>query len=1076
MKRVLILLFFAVVTMTGCDAPKQPTSETETTETAEAAAEVNTAQAKPHSKEEKRKVLEDELKKVQYILEHDAVDKDGQTVKEGKKVSLLKTDSLLIEYSVKQKETQTEFNALCRRSGKSIDEIEAELVKEKSQWDSQPWFAKLKAARNKDLDLESFITYFTDRKAELEKQIIQLEERRDHLERLLASLDVSDDDEDVDAILAANDIDKQDEWENLSPDDYKRKLSSAELAVIKDKVHKSLIESVRNNILKIPGLELTSIEELPALPDLAEIQTPENKAQSIVLGRMKNDTSKIIEEAKKETSELLKNKQPENACDAWLQIVDKLKKSVDDVSEDFEKGFFDAYLKSLDACRNETLRIMSNPYMKTLAQCVKDLDNKDPDWETIVESLEGFYRIKPTLSSAETETLEVRLDTIRLLLKYLVKQNDTNAQVIQQRLKTILDEIDNAYFKEQTAARRYNQAKELRAKKEYEEALTSINGALAIYPNNSDYLKEKEAIEFASSPFSAEGKKAGDRASKVINGVEIAFRWIPAGTFTMGSPETEEKRLDDERQHEVTLTKGFWIMETEVTVGMFKAFVDETGYDSRGDTPHGWTGYSWEQNVKYSWRNPGFSQTDNHPVTCVSRYDAIAFCKWLGSKLKGAVELPTEAQWEYACRAGSTTAYFWGNALNGDKANINGDYPYGTTTKGKYMSRTTPARSYAPNAWGLYDMHGNVWEWCLDGSRDYSNMSETDPIGPLNDTLITIRGGCWYYDAGRSRSAERMIEFSKTRNLILGFRCVILIDKLSEASKAQTEHDNTDSNQLVVQLPEEGASAGERAIITINNVEYAFRWCPPGTFMMGSPEDEEGRDDNEREHRVTLTKGFWMMETEVTVGMFKAFVNDTGYESKGRRLTFGWTGRSVDLDERYSWRNPGFTQDDNHPVVCVSWDDAIEFCNWLSEKTDQTFQLPTEAQWEYACRAGNTTAYSWGNALNGDKANCNGYKPCGTTKNGYYKGTTTPVASYQSNSWGLYDMHGNVSEWCLDLKANYPDRHVTDPLGNSDNTWRINRGGCWLNPASLCRSAERGYDDQEKRDFTLGFRCIKCQD
>ncbi|MBR5710707.1 MAG: SUMF1/EgtB/PvdO family nonheme iron enzyme [Thermoguttaceae bacterium] len=1073
MKRILILLFFVAVTMTGCDAPKQPTSETETTEAAEAAAEVNTAQTKPHSKEEKRKVLEDELKKVQYILEHDAVDKDGQTVKEGKKISLLKADSLLIEYSVKQKETQTEFNSLCRRSGKSVDEIEAELVKEKSQWDSQPWFAKVKAARNKDLDLESFITYFTDRKAELEKQIIQLEERRDHLERLLASLDVSDeDDEEVDAILAANDIDKQDEWDNLSPDDYKRKLSSAELAVIKDKVHKSLIESVRNNILKIPGLELTSIEELPALPDLGDIQTPENKAQSIVLGRMKNDSSKMIAEAKKETSEFLKNKQPENACDAWLQIADKLKKSVDDVSEDFEKGFFDEYLKALDVCRNETLRIMSNPYTKTLAQCVKDLDNKDPDWETIVESLEGFYRIRPTLSPAETETLEVRLDTIRLLLKYLVKQNDTNAQVIQQRLKTILDAIDNAYFKEQAAARRYKQAMELRAKKEYEEALSKINGALAIYPDNSDYLKEKEAIELASSPFSAEGKKAGDRATKVINGVEFAFRWIPAGTFMMGSPETEEKRLDTEILHEVTLTKGFWIMETEVTVAMFKAFVDETGYDSRGTTPMGWTGDIMKKDAKYSWRDPGLSQHKNHPVTCVSWYDAVEFCQWLGSKLKGSVQLPTEAQWEYACRAGSSTAYFWGNALNGDKANINGFYPYGTAIEGKYVGKTTPAGSYKPNAWGLFDMHGNVWEWCQDGSRDYSDKSETDPIGPLNDTLITIRGGCWYYDAGRSRSAERYSEFSNERTVIVGFRCVLLVDDQSEA---QTEHDVPDAVKDSVQLPETGSKAGERVSITINNVKFVFRWCPPGTFMMGSPEDEKERDDDERQHQVTLTKGFWMLETEVTVGMFKAFVNDTGYKSKGR-TPFGWVCGKTDINERYSWLNPGFVQDDNHPVVCVSWDDSIAFCEWLSEKTGQTFQLPTEAQWEYACRAGSTTAFSWGNALNGDRANCNGFRAYGTTKYGFYKEKTTPVASYQSNTWGLYDMHGNVHEWCQDLKADYPDRHVTDPLGNSDDTWRINRGGCWVNPASHCRSAKRSYDNPEKRDFAIGFRCIKCQD
>ena len=273
-----------------------------------------------------------------------------------------------------------------------------------------------------------------------------------------------------------------------------------------------------------------------------------------------------------------------------------------------------------------------------------------------------------------------------------------------------------------------------------------------------------------------------------------------------------------------------------------------------------------------------------------------------------------------------------------------------------------------------------------------------------------------------------------------------------------------------------GDKAGERKILTVNGVEFAFRWCPAGIFMMGAPENEEGRyDDDENQHQVTLTKGFWMMETQVTLGMFKAFVGDTGYESKGL-MPYGWTGSSWEQNSKYSWRNPGFSQDDKHPVTCISWNDAVEFCKWLSKKTEQNITLPTEAQWEYACRAGSTTAYFWGSALNGDKANCNGNFPCGTTIKGKYIGKTTPVGSYEANAWGLYDTHGNVWEWCQDWRADYPSGSVTDPVGPSTGSNRVLRGGGWYSYARVCRSADRhsGYDPMYRCSY-LGLRVLRCQ-
>ena len=283
-----------------------------------------------------------------------------------------------------------------------------------------------------------------------------------------------------------------------------------------------------------------------------------------------------------------------------------------------------------------------------------------------------------------------------------------------------------------------------------------------------------------------------------------------------------------------------------------------------------------------------------------------------------------------------------------------------------------------------------------------------------------------------------------------------------------------------VQTTSQPPKAGERRVEKVNGVEFAFRWCPPGTFMMGSPESEKGHNminpcgndppyiTRETLHQVTLTKGFWILETEVTVGMFKAFVSETGYEPKAIPAP-GFDKENTE----YSWRNPGYSQDDNHPVTCVSWNDAVKFCKWLGEKTGQNITLPTEAQWEYACRAGSTTAFFWGNVLNGDRANCNGENPYGTTTEGKYIGKTTPVYSYASNAWGVNDMHGNVCEWCQDwFEEDYSDKSVTDPAGPSSGSERAVRGGCYVFDAEECRSARRGRNKPDCRSKAGGFRCV----
>ena len=245
-------------------------------------------------------------------------------------------------------------------------------------------------------------------------------------------------------------------------------------------------------------------------------------------------------------------------------------------------------------------------------------------------------------------------------------------------------------------------------------------------------------------------------------------------------------------------------------------------------------------------------------------------------------------------------------------------------------------------------------------------------------------------------------------------------------------------------IPQSGPPTVEKKTVTIKGINYTFCWCPPGTFMMGSPESEKERDNDETQHKVTLTKGFWLLEHEVTQKMWKSIMGENPSDFKGDTL----------------------------PVEKVSWDDCKEFIKKLQGEAPEgmEFRLPTEAEWEYACRAGTTTVFSFGNSLNGDKANCDGNKLYGTNTKGPSLKITTPVMTHAPNPWGVYDMHGNVLEWCEDWYGVYPNGNVTDPKGPDSGSYRVCRGGCCLYYAGYCRSAYRLRLNPVIRNYFLGFR------
>jgi len=241
------------------------------------------------------------------------------------------------------------------------------------------------------------------------------------------------------------------------------------------------------------------------------------------------------------------------------------------------------------------------------------------------------------------------------------------------------------------------------------------------------------------------------------------------------------------------------------------------------------------------------------------------------------------------------------------------------------------------------------------------------------------------------------------------------------------------------------AAAAERGgfdVMSSNSIGMKFALIQPGEFLMGSPANEADRDTDETQHRVRLTKPFFMGTTEVTQGQWRAVMGNAPSHFKG----------------------------DDLPVENVSWDEAVEFCRKLSAKEGKRYRLPTEAEWEYACRAGTTTPFHTGDTISTDQANYNGNYTYGSGRKGAYRETTTRVGSFAANAWGLYDMHGNVWEWCADWKGDYPAGESIDPKGPNEATGRVLRGGSWYNRPQGCRSAYRYFFAPGYRYYGIGFR------
>lgn len=537
----------------------------------------------------------------------------------------------------------------------------------------------------------------------------------------------------------------------------------------------------------------------------------------------------------------------------------------------------------------------------------------------------------------------------------------------------------------------------------------------------------------------------GPWATFRVDEVEQKMRWIPAGSFVMGSPEDEEERFGDEGpQHEVQLTHGFWLFDTPCTQALWQAVT--------GENPSGFKGAQ-------------------RPVERVSWRDCQEFIAKLNELLPGlALSLPTEAQWEYACRARTKTARY--------AEDLDAIAWYDENSDGE----THPVKQKRPNAWGLYDMLGNVLEWCYDGQREYTAERVIDPLGPLNPGADRVfRGGDWDGYAQVVRAADRGWPPPDYRLNALGFRCAsssqsqpVLRRPMWSESERQAEPAQTatqrpkprlldlnkqsqfsvdipDANILCFNTDRDGLrfvqmtkpewadeigrdKYGLWVIFKVDEVRQTMRWIPPGRFWMGSPENDEEAYEGERpQHEVLLTHGFWLFDTPCTQTLWQAVMG----------------------------RNPSRFEGEQRPVESVSWEECQEFMQKLNAKVEGLeLSFPTEAEWEYACRAGTETpryakdldAIAWYGENSGGK--------------------THPVKQKRPNAWGLYDMLGNVEEWCHDKERKYTAERMVDPVGSLEpEADRVIRGGYWLDDARRVRAALRYWNPPVVRDDDLGFRC-----
>jgi len=616
----------------------------------------------------------------------------------------------------------------------------------------------------------------------------------------------------------------------------------------------------------------------------------------------------------------------------------------------------------------------------------------------------------------------------------------------------------------------------------------------------------------AKSPFNTEQAKAfqlqwAEHVGKQLvytNSIGMKLRLLPPGEFTMGRTEEEFDRLlgviknDPEMAkhymgtvtwsmlmmpaHRVRLTKPFYMATTEVTVRQFRRFVEKSGYTTEAEQGlnHGkpYKGRrpicTWRKPM--AWRKPPLKQADDEPVMHLCWNDCAAFCKWLGEIEGRDYRLPTEAEWEYACRAGTTTPWSFG-----DFADFDGEgHKHAIWSDGGRKFNVPHAvGKREPNAFGLYDMHGNMWEYVADWWHrlSYKESPINDPTGPAvqsekNDLRRIIRGSSFDWGRWGGDSAYRMrITQRSNQHPHMSFRVALRIRGVEGVAPAvdpdeqqrQRTRDPGPSSKEVAAALKSGATQDqyprELKIDLGGGVKMEFVLIPAGSFLMGS---DRGPKDERPVHRVVISRPFYMAKLEVTQGQWEAVMGNEPRLAEWRESENDFAGP-------------------RKPMNGLSWNACRDFIGKLKQVVPgNAFALPTEAQWEYACRAGSATEYCFGDdpASLDEYAWYEGNKVWGKRVGPRTVFTYWDAGVKKPNAWGLYDMHGNMWEWCADrYDADYYfESPLKDPSGPESGRFRVLRGGSWFRYARYARSAYRRFfhpecDGDAVTAWILDFGC-----
>jgi len=627
----------------------------------------------------------------------------------------------------------------------------------------------------------------------------------------------------------------------------------------------------------------------------------------------------------------------------------------------------------------------------------------------------------------------------------------------------------------------------------------------------------------AKAPFDAAQAKAHQAAwakylgttVETTNSVGATMILIPPGEFLMGSTDEQVaaalKVADEVKgnhaknsiekserpQHRVVISKPFLMGATEVTVGQFKKF-SASGYVTKAEqdelkakaTPPPVVPGQPAQPIQ-TYLNPGYVVNDESPAATITWNDAVAYCNWLSAEEKldpcylldvntselqpnkNGYRLPTEAEWEFACRAGTTTQYSFGD----DHQEL---VQYGWCKKNS-GNRTHAVGTKPANPFGLFDLHGNLQEWCQDyyDEKWYEKTLANDPIGPFSGSNRVIRGGHWYNSASPCRSAYRYSYTPSPHHILShGFRWVRSLEAHPETTTSKPEPRTLEpvgKAPEIAKAPFTAAQAKQHQeawakylgvpIEITNAIGMKLIVIPPGEFVMGGLKEKHGHVP------VTLTQPFRFGVHEVTQGQWKAV---TGSDAS----VFPEGGAAA------------ASRGDRFPAPSVTWSEAVDFCQKLTAqeraavriRADQAYRLPTEAEWEFACRAGTDTEVFWGKGDPGEYAWCEGNSDGHPHEVGLKKPNGPPAAApaarwaghphevglKKPNPWGLYDINGNVSEWCSDWRADRLTGGV-DPQGPPTGTNRICTGADFATKPQFVRSSEHYSKSPHNKS---GFRVV----